>query len=82
MSEYENGIKQPPLSILSKIVDYFNVSLDYLAGRSTIKITIDALQEKLTTQSDDKISIDDLINLKEDEKEVIYNLYKFRINRM
>ncbi len=74
MSEYENGIKQPPLSILSKIVDYFNVSLDYLAGRSTIKITIDALQEKLTTQSDDKISIDDLINLKEDEKEVIYNL--------
>ena len=74
MSEYENGIKQPPLSILSKIVDYFNVSLDYLAGRSTIKITIDALQEKLATQSDDKISIDDLINLKEDEKEVIYNL--------
>ena len=74
MSEYENGIKQPPLSILSKIADYFNVSLDYLAGRSTIKITIDALQEKLTTQSDDKISIDDLINLKEDEKEVIYNL--------
>lgn len=74
MSEYENGIKQSPLSILSKIADYFNVSLDYLAGRSTIKITIDALQEKLTTQSDDKISIDDLINLKEDEKEVIYNL--------
>ncbi|WP_332238920.1 helix-turn-helix domain-containing protein [Sporolactobacillus sp. KGMB 08714] len=34
---YENGTKQPPLDTVTKIADIFNVSTDYLSGRSDIK---------------------------------------------
>ena len=31
---YEKGEQQPTLPIVVKLADYFNVSLDYLVGRS------------------------------------------------
>lgn len=31
---YEKGQKEPTLSVLIALADYFNVSLDYLVGRS------------------------------------------------
>lgn len=34
---YENGQRMPPPDILEKIADYFNVTVDYLLGRTNIK---------------------------------------------
>lgn len=34
---YESGEREPTLSILIALADYFDVSLDYLVGRSEIK---------------------------------------------
>lgn len=34
MGEYKKGIKQPTIQNLYKIADYFNVSVDYLLGRT------------------------------------------------
>jgi len=31
---YEAGQREPPLRLLIKIADYFNVSIDFLVGRS------------------------------------------------
>ena len=31
---YENGKTEPKLSTLIKLADYYNISLDYLAGRN------------------------------------------------
>lgn len=31
---YEKGVKEPTLSVLIALADYFDVSLDYLCGRS------------------------------------------------
>ncbi|WP_141432450.1 helix-turn-helix domain-containing protein [Bacillus sp. 03113] len=31
---YENGTKQPPMETINKIADIFNVSTDYLSGRT------------------------------------------------
>ena len=31
---YEKGQKEPTLSVLLRLADYFDVSLDYLVGRS------------------------------------------------
>ena len=31
---YEKGKKEPTLSVLLRLADYFDVSLDYLVGRS------------------------------------------------
>lgn len=36
-SDYENGRINIPLDMLIKIADYYNVSLDYIAGRSNNK---------------------------------------------
>lgn len=35
--KYESGENEPTLSMLLALADYFNVSLDYLCGRSDIK---------------------------------------------
>lgn len=73
MSEYESGVKQPPVSVLSKMADYFDVSLDYLAGRTNIKISIEKLHKQLSTRFGE-VSINDLFNLQDDEKEAIWIL--------
>lgn len=47
---YENGTKQPPIETVTKIADLFNVSTDYLVGRSnkpnTIPNDLPSLTEK------------------------------------
>lgn len=35
ISQYENGINEPDLEMLTRIADFFGVSLDFLLGRDT-----------------------------------------------
>lgn len=37
LSQYESGVRQPSYDILKKIADIYNVSIDYLLGRTDIK---------------------------------------------
>lgn len=37
VSQYENGHREPSFEIVSKLADYFNVSIDYLLGRENIE---------------------------------------------
>jgi len=32
--DYEYGLREPQVAIFTRIAEFFNVSLDYLAGRS------------------------------------------------
>lgn len=34
ISHYETGIREPNIQTLIKLADYFDVSIDYLVGRS------------------------------------------------
>lgn len=34
---YENGEREPPLDVMIKLAEYYNVSLDYIAGRTNCK---------------------------------------------
>ncbi len=36
-SKYERGEREIPLSLIIKLADYYNVSLDYIVGRSDKK---------------------------------------------
>lgn len=36
-SKYEKGEREIPLSLLIKLADYYDVSLDYLVGRTDVK---------------------------------------------
>ena len=41
ISNYENGVHYPDVEKLFKLADYFEVSIDYLLGRSTSKLSPD-----------------------------------------
>ena len=34
LSKYENGLRIPPTETLMVLADYFNVSMDYIMGRT------------------------------------------------
>ena len=36
LSKYENGIRVPPTETLIILADYYNVSIDYIVGRTPI----------------------------------------------
>lgn len=48
VSNYENGVHSPDLKTLSKIAEFFHVSVDYLLDRTDYAGTIDDLNEKIT----------------------------------
>lgn len=43
---YENGDRFPPPETINRIADYFNVSLDWLFGRTKIRMPIITVLEK------------------------------------
>lgn len=57
---YETGKRTPPPDIIEKIADYFNVSVDYLLGRTNIRnpyvIKIDS-KDKADSLADEIIKI-------------------------
>ena len=48
ISNYENGVHSPDLKTLSKIAEFFHVSVDYLLDRTEYARPIDDLNERLT----------------------------------
>lgn len=38
LANYENAIREPNLSLLVKMADYYNVTLDYLLCRTNLRI--------------------------------------------
>lgn len=61
---YETGQRTPPPDIIEKIADYFNVSVDYLLGRTNIRTPY-----KKTTEN--KIIKDDENELTPEELEIL-----------
>lgn len=45
ISNYENGVHYPDVEKLVKLADYFHVSIDYLLGRSTSKLSPDIFEQ-------------------------------------
>ena len=43
ISNYEKGIREPDISTLKKMADFFDVSLDFLLGKTDIKTPIETL---------------------------------------
>lgn len=47
ISQYETGVREPNFETLIKLADYFNVSIDYLLGRTTQRNIENVNNEKL-----------------------------------
>ena len=72
ISKYETGLTQPSISSIIKIVDIFNVSVDYLLGISSVKNPytqekfnpkeVDIVIKYRKLNAENKIRIDERIN--------------------
>ena len=40
ISQYERGVRRPDIETLSSLCDYFNVSTDYMLGKSDVTIRL------------------------------------------
>lgn len=67
ISQYENGKRQPDIETLKVFADFFNVSIDYLLGKSDLRNPLDIPEHiegiadlVLRMRSDDEFS--DIIN--------------------
>ena len=70
ISGYENGTSQPSYSVLIQLANFFHVNLDYLFGRTEIKVELKALESKLKTKSG-PIPIDMIFRLNEIDRDVV-----------
>ncbi len=85
ISNYENGKRQPDSDIIHLIADYFDVSVDYLLGRSSIKMSLRSEEElqELEEISDTLHSITrlDLRNVSTKIKCAVLEYYEFLLKR-
>ena len=61
VSFYELGERFPPYDIINKLADYFNVSTDYLLGRSNMKNPEKFIKDYSTLSKDNIKEIEKLI---------------------
>ena len=84
ISNYENGKRQPDSDIIHLIADYFDVSVDYLLGRSSIKMSLRSEEElqELEEISDTLHAITrlDLRNVSTKIKCAVLEYYEFLLN--
>lgn len=75
LSRYETGKRQPPLDMLVRLADFFDVSLDYIFGRtppdssalsSYEKDMLESFRNVPDTVQDDIV---DFLNLRQSKKE-------------
>lgn len=57
VSHYEKGINMPNLDTIQKIADIFDVSVDYLLGRTSVRFSFSLLKSAFTKGN----SIDDFL---------------------
>ena len=75
---YENGQRTPPPDILEKIADYFNVSVDYLLGRTDIKEPIHNANNEKPPYDELSEEIHKLSPESQEELIKLIELYKIR----
>ena len=69
ISNYETGIRTPDYELLVEIANFFNVSIDYLLGRTNDRRTADQILEEYSV-------IADVRNLDKNQKDFIINFIK------
>lgn len=80
ISNYENGVHSPDLRTLSKIAEFFHVSVDYLLDRTEYTGTINDLNEKLTDSHTTACFMNALASLSpEHSRDLVYFLDLLRL---
>ena len=59
ISQYENGTHTPSIESFIKLADIFDVSIDYLLGRTAMPVTFSLLKKSFSSEE----NVDDFINM-------------------
>lgn len=74
ISNYETGRHLPDLDTLVWLADNFDVTTDYLLGRTENKLSINRIEEPFTAEVTVGALIDTLLALQEETRELLVNL--------
>lgn len=77
MSKYESGLVEPNLEIMNHLCDIFDVSLDYLSGRSSYREISNDTKSKPLTPTQQKL-IDFSANLSEEQIQDVLDYIEFK----
>lgn len=78
ITDWKSGKAKPSADALTKIADYFNVSVDYLLGRDEKKepsTEAEGIVQRLTKIIDDKYSKDELKSMTDDDLNLISDIF-------
>lgn len=78
-SFYETGKREPDNETLQTLASFFNVSTDYLLGRTDIRISGNTSSDE-DWPSDVKVMMRDASRLNDEQKEIVKRLIKEFVN--
>nr|WP_289038318.1 helix-turn-helix transcriptional regulator [uncultured Allobacillus sp.] len=82
-SHYENNHVEPDIDLIRRMADYFNVSSDYLLGRTDVPDVQETDRRKIiinkiaTEFPDSDLMFNDLASMTADDLEEVYNYIKY-----
>lgn len=71
VSNYEKGVHSPDLSTLCKLADYFQVTTDYLLGRTSYRCAPEVLDDYLTSDYTVNHIVNTLLSLNEESRSAV-----------
>lgn len=71
VSNYENSVHYPDLAMLHRLSDFFEVSADYLLGRTKYRGDVKMLNDKVTPEHSLVDFVDTLLEVDEKDRESI-----------
>lgn len=78
VANYESEKRQPDQAMIRRIADYFDVSIDFLLGRSSVKMTVTDSDKMLEIQQiGDFLDLGDKLDLRNAEPKVKLALIEF-----
>ncbi len=76
-SHYENNRVEPDAAMLSKMADYFDVSIDYLLGREAVKKNKSANIESDLNDEQTNLMFDGWLEMSEEQRQEALDFMEF-----
>ena len=79
-SRYETGASEMPIRVLSLLADYYNVSADYIIGRTVCKEGVAGLNETVAAGITTGAIISDILSLNKADRAEVINFISYKVN--